>query len=161
MPVNGLKGGVTPAGDKVVRNYVQNSNVSPDGYTVESISKPADLLMIAEENTFASKLPGKSARDHPMNDGKLDMTWDAVGSMHRRINSENLRSGYSDAAFADGHVDWVFMQNRDRVTYTKPDGSKATRNEWSTVAFSTDYIPNPTAIDESFINESMDFSFSY
>jgi len=110
MPVNGLKNGYTPIGNKVVRSYVQNSKVYPGGYMVESISKPGELLILTEENTFIMNFKKFAHKpwEHPMNDGKLDLAWDSLGSIHRRREAENLRSGYAAGAFADGHVDWVF-----------------------------------------------------
>ena len=83
-----------------------------------------------------------------MNDGKLDLTWDSIGMMHRRTDRDNLRSGYGAGAYADGQVDWVFSQ---------PKSGKS----WATVAFADADYDNPESPDPSFIDQSMDFTFSY
>ena len=146
MPVNGLKNNTTPAGNEVIRSYVQNSNVGPNGYLYDTINNPAELLVITEENTFIMNF--NKGWQHPMNDGKLDRAWDSIGSIHRRIDENNLRSGYAAGVFADGHVEWVFSQSRFN-------------NQWATVSFMTDTLENPDEIDVTMIDDSMDFSWTY
>ena len=154
MPVNGLKQG-TPNGTEVVRSYVQNSRVSPDGYSTENVNSPGELLVLTEENTFVSNfrsMPGfrQHFGPHPMNDGKLDLVWDSIGSIHRRIDGDNLRSGYGTGAFMDGAVHWVFSQ-----------AMTTTPNVNATAGFATDTVENPDEIDHRFIEDSDDYSFSY
>lgn len=156
MPVNDLKGGTDPIGEEVVRSYVQNQMIDPNGAlggsytTMEEIVKPSAQLVLTEENTFIMNHP--RAFQHPMNDGKLDRSWDSIGSIHRRKDVDNLRSGFGVGTFADGHVDWVFSQGQVR------HGGRYTL---ATPAFMQDSIPNPTEQDADLIDESMDFSFSY
>ncbi|MGB1125212.1 MAG: type II secretion system protein [Phycisphaeraceae bacterium] len=147
MPVNGLKFG-SPQGDEVVRSYVQNSHVYPGGKypSFETVNLPEKLMILTEENTFIMKF--SKAFQHPMNDGKLDMGWDSIGSIHQRKDRDNLRSGYASGAFADGHAEWVFSQSKEN-------------NVWATNAFADDTVDNPTDMDTSLIDTSMDFTFTY
>lgn len=156
MPINGLKGGYTPEGDKVLRSYVQNSRVYPDGYTMETVTKPSELLMLTEENTFITNfksMPGFKQHfgPHPMNDGKLDLVWDSIGSIHRRPDADNLRSGYASGAFMDGSADWVFSQ-------AMVEGDPKSN---ATIGFATDHLNNPAEQNSAFIEDSTDYSFSY
>lgn len=147
MPVNTLKFG-TPSGDTVVRSYVQNSHVYFGGKypTIESVKSPDELVILTEENTFIMNF--SKGFQHPMNDGKLDMGWDSIGSIHQRKDRDNLRSGYASGAFADGHVEWVFSQSREGGV-------------WATNAFADDTVDNPDDMDTTMIDTSMDFSFTY
>ena len=92
--------------------------------------------------------------EHPMNDGKLDLAWDSLGSIHRRREQENLRSGYAAGAFADGHVDWVFSQAQVWV-------ASIGKHRWATEAIATDNYPNATEPNPAYIDTSSDFSFTY
>ena len=96
---------------------------------------------------------------HPMNDGMLNLVWDSLGSLHRRRDSDNLRSGYSTGAFLDGHVDWVFSQSR--VVSPRHDGNPGVSTYWATFAFLNDVVSNPTEPDVSLIDGSRDYSFNY
>ncbi|MGB1125211.1 MAG: type II secretion system protein [Phycisphaeraceae bacterium] len=154
MPVNGLKHGYTPLGDKVVRSYVQNGYVYPGGYTLESVSKPAELLMLTEENTFSMNFQGMAGfrqhfGPHPMNDGQLNPVWDSIGSMHRRNDQDNLRSGFASGAFLDGSVDWVYSQ------------AMGSPNNNATISFIRDDLPNPEGQEKRFIADSPDYSYTY
>jgi prepilin-type N-terminal cleavage/methylation domain-containing protein len=159
MPVNELKSGVQPENNKVLRSYVQNQLVSPDYLypNIESVSKPSELLVFTEENTFSmnfnliSPRPKVHFGPHPMNDGRLDGAWDAIGSIHRLTQGDNLRSGYASAAFVDGSVDWAFSQ---------ADGIRS-RNINATQAFMRDDIDNPEQINPIYIDDSRDYSYSY
>ena len=155
MPVNGLKYGDAPLGDEVVRSYVQNGRVYPDGgYTMETVTKPAELLLLTEENTFSMNFKGMPGfkqhfGPHPMNDGQLNIVWDSIGSMHRRRDPDNLRSGYATGAFMDGAVDWVYSQ------------AMGSPNNNATISFITDDLPNPEEQETRFIDDSTDFSYTY
>jgi len=132
LPAIQVKGG-TPKGDRVQRSYVQNWNVGPwwnqytqfDQETYESISSAAEMLVLGEENTFSLSF-GPNAI---MNDGAMGYTWDQVASFHN-TQGNDLASGDSAAAFADGHVDWVFPQAR-------------VQGKTATEAWASDDIPNP------------------
>ena len=154
MPINGLKYGDAPLGNKVVRSYVQNGYVEPEGYTLESVSKPAELLVLTEENTFSMKFNGMPGfKQHfgpvPMNDGQLNPVWDAIGAIHRRTDADNLRSGYATGAFMDGAVDWVYSQAM---------GSPGNN---ATISFIRDDLENPEGLETRFIDTSMDFTYTY
>lgn len=154
MPINGLKYGDAPLGDEVVRSYVQNGYVHPDGYSLESVAKPAELLVLSEENTFSmnfKSMPGFKQHfgPHPMNDGQLNPVWDSIGSMHRRRDADNLRSGYATGAFMDGAVGWVYSQAM---------GSPGNN---ATISFIRDDLENPEEQEARFIDDSPDYSYTY
>ena len=154
MPINGLKGGLTPIGSKVVRSYVQNGAVNPDQYTLDNVKKPSELLVLSEENTFTMNFNRfysfkQHFGPHPMNDGQLNHVWDSIGSMHRRRDADNLRSGYASGAFMDGSVGWVYSQ------------AMATPRDNATIAFCRDDIDNPEEQDARYIHNSPDYSFTY
>lgn len=158
QPLEGLKHGLTHQGDKVLRSYVMNSRVSDD-FTLEGLRAPASVLILGEENTFSmlfASMPGvrRHFSDHPMNDGRLDLVWDNLGSIHRRTQGENLRSGYSVGVFADGHTEWVFPHSYERNPADR-------RHYWATEAFARDDLPNPEEMDTTLIDQSLDYDFSY
>lgn len=156
MPVNDLKYGDAPLGSKVVRSYVQAGTVYPDGgYSIETTTKPAELLVLTEENTFSMNFRGMSGfkqhfGPHPMNDGQLNVVWDSIGSMHRRNDADNLRSGYAVGAFMDGATDWVFSQAMTNIS-----------NINATAGFINDDVDNPEEQDPRFIDDSDDYSYTY
>lgn len=154
MPISGLKFGYTALGSKVLRSYVQNSLVRPDKYTLDTVKKPSELLMLSEENTFSMNFKGmpgfkQHQGPHPMNDGRLDEIWDSIGSMHNRRDADNLRSGYASGAFLDGSVDWVFSQAAVSPIFN------------ATAGFMRDDVPNPDELDPRYIDESGDYTFTY
>ena len=154
MPVTGLKHGYTPQGNKVVRSYVQSGYVHPEGYTLESVTKPAELLVLTEENTFSMNfrgMPGFKQHfgPHPMNDGQLNPVWDAIGAIHRRTDADNLRSGYATGAFMDGAVDWVYSQAM---------GSPGNN---ATISFIRDDLENPVELNPAFIDTSRVYDYTY
>lgn len=104
------------SGSKLARNYSQNYNVGPDwskrgkGYTVESITKPSDLVVTTEENDFVA---GDFTHTVSLNDGYLlaaaegMVTTDGLGTFHFSQGDEDgLPSlGYVNGSMADGHVE--------------------------------------------------------
>ena len=162
MPVNGLKNNVTPEKDIVVRSYVQNQYLGPGTAhpsrrikSIAQVSKPSELLVFTEENTFSMNFRNLNPRPKvhfgpvPMNDGRLDGAWDAIGSIHNLTQGDNLRSGYGAAAFADGSASWAFSQADARPGINATDG------------FMRDDIDNAEALVPAFIEQSRDYSFSY
>ncbi|MFN3167864.1 MAG: type II secretion system protein [Phycisphaeraceae bacterium] len=140
LPAIRVKGG-TPKGERVVRSYVQNWNVGPwwnshtqfDQETYESISSAAEMVVLGEENTFATGF----GPQHIMNDGAMGYTWDQFASFHN-TQGNDLSSGDSAAAFADGHADWIFPQAR-------------VQGRTATEAWASDDIPNPEQKDLSLV----------
>lgn len=116
------------AGDRLQRNYVQNFNVGPMNPSIGSwpseelklgtMRRPSDLVVLTEENTFV--IPGYS--NFTMNDGyflpsNVNTTYvDAFASFHNPQG--DLFSGDANAAFADGHVEYVNYREPDFFTPT-------------------------------------------
>jgi len=120
----------------LARNYVQNWNVGPctpdftcrfngKNYTIDTITKPSHLLVFGEENTFTVRPFSRYA----MNDGYLVEGYDCLATFHNTTGAD-LSSGVSNAAFADGHVQFA-----DPIGYTG-QGATYTR------MYCTDEIPN-------------------
>ncbi len=140
-------------GTTLRRSYVQNWNVGPltqpsdslswphENLTLDSIRKPSDLVIFAEENTF--KIPGFS--NFTMNDGYLlgrtntnnGTFTDCFGTYH---NSGDITKGDSNAVMADGHVEFVSAFEPTPVTWLNPK-TNTTQTTNSTVMWCTDAIP--------------------
>ncbi|MEM6258054.1 MAG: prepilin-type N-terminal cleavage/methylation domain-containing protein [Planctomycetota bacterium] len=138
-------------GTALRRNYVQNWNIgpltrldnpgwAPEKHTLETIRRPSDLVVFAEENTFT--IAGYS--QFTMNDGYLlgrsgvnSGNIDCFASFHNTTDNE---TGDSNAVFADGHVEWVNYRQPDIYSWQNP---KTGVNESisSTVMWCTDAIP--------------------
>lgn len=138
-------------GDAIARNYVMNWNVGPVGHpwdqrngqpkylpnsdqeALDSISLPADLLVVGEENSFP--IAGFNLFSNGLNDGYFHADpYDVLGSFHK-IKGDDLTSGISYAAMADGHVREVNYNGYTKALY---DGR---RKEYSEM-YCTDEIAN-------------------
>ena len=149
LPVISVKGG-TPKNAKVARTYVMNWNAGPwwnrykfDRETIDTISTPSEFVVLGEENTFSMGFGGGAY----MNDGAMGYAWDHFASFHH-IKGDDLRSGDSAGAFADGHAEWIYPQAR--VTYYDKERYR-NRTVFATEAWASDDIPNPEAQDLSFV----------
>ena len=142
-------------GTDLKRNYVQNWNVGPlaaydagrnaphEALEEGTVRKPSDLVVFAEENTFT--LPGYSIGT--MNDGyflgRHNRTTrpftDCFASFHNVSGGDNT-SGDSNAAFADGHVEYVNYLEPEPFSWTNPSTGSA-ETIYASVMWTTDAIP--------------------
>ena len=105
-------------GNTWVRSYTQNWNVGPDQYfnkngehlTLESITRPSDLGIYLDENTFI--MPGWSTAF--LDDGYLwgYESMNCMGSFHNPKKIGDLTTGLANLGFADGHSDSRFYGTR-------------------------------------------------
>lgn len=136
--------------DRLARNYVQNWNLGPayeykpwkrDELLIDQVSKPSDLLLFSEENTFV--IPTYSSAT--MNDANLlgrlssgDAYLDSVASFHNTKN--DLMEGDANAVFADGHVEYVNYRSPEPYLWRNPKTGRRERIS-ATVMWCTDAIP--------------------
>ena len=164
LPINDLTYNATPKGDTVLRCYTKSNfwftdfdnRGDPAEASVEQIRNPSYTVAFSEENTFIMNFP--APWQHPMNDGLLNAFWDSFGSLHRRPDSSNLRSGFATGAYVDGHVDWVFSQAQFYPVFY-PNNTRP-YSRWATYVFLRDDLEGPTQQDDRFIDTSRDYSFS-
>ena len=147
LPATTVKNG-KPKNSEVVRSYVMNWNAGPwwnvykqfDEESMQTIDNAAEFVVVGEENTFKMGFGGGAI----MNDGAMGYTWDHFGSFHRLQATDDLRSGYSAAGFADGSADWIFPQAR----VPGPNGNGRVS---ATEAWASDDIENPADPDLSIV----------